>query len=256
MVMASRFGRFKAVLLLAAILSTLAVTAPAKACIENFDCPGDPFYDPVPDLPNVQDQVNKVKNKVPVKNAPTALGPVYAIWQATWGKAGGVYTTIPRANPHPPAGTVPVPGQASAQATGCDVDYDPPTSSSCHGWWTQRQDTWRGGACGSNECFRTYWRIVFWTNQNNSSVTHVAVYCQDTGNYMNTEKPCTTGGSAGGYEVPWSTDYYFYRNPFNVCTHVTGELHTHIWVRATVNAAHQVQGTAYRQSSFTIPNSC
>ena len=201
---------------------------------------------------------------VPIRNAPTAIAPVYAIWQATWKKTGGVYTAVPRPSsggslcnklnachqPPPPAG-------ASAQASsGCDTDFNPPTAQSCHGWWTHRQDVWEGGSCGWAECFRTYWRVIFWTNQNNSAVTHVSVYCEATGAYFDIEKPCTTTTAGGtAYSVPWTVDWWFKHYPFNICNKYTGELKAHVYIRgATVNAKHQVQGTAYRSEVFEYPN--
>jgi hypothetical protein len=200
---------------------------------------------------------------VPIKNAPTALGPVYAIWQATWAKAGGVYTAVPRPNPRPPLPT-PCPATtchpqiASAQASNCDTSYGPPTAQSCHGWWTQRQDVWEGGSCGWNQCFRTYWRVIFWTNQNNTAVTHVSVYCEATGGYYAVDQPCTTSTGGGpAYSVPWTVDWWFQHYPYNVCGYANGELHAHVYVRgATVNAKHQVQGTAYRLDSYQWPGSC
>lgn len=196
---------------------------------------------------------------VPLKNAPTALGPVYAIWQATWAKVGNNYSAIPRANPRPPNPCPPqqcIPlGLASAQASSCDSSYGPPTADSCHGWWTQRQDVWEGGSCGWNECFRTYWRIVFWTNQDNTAVTHASTYCESTDGYFSVENPCTSGvAGGGGYSVPWNVDWWFHRYPFNICNKYTGEAHAHIYVRASVNAKHQVQGTSYRNEYWEYPN--
>ena len=131
----------------------------------------------------------------------------------------------------------------STSSSSCDTGA-PNDGSSCHGWWaadTAEFQDW----CPYGDCpdFEIYWKVVFWTDAGNNTVTNFqTVYCEDRPSWMDVETPCQTGHeTAPGYELHWTANWWY------VATYCPASYseHTHVYATATVNADHKVAGVKY-----------
>lgn len=151
----------KLALVLTLLLSVLGALAPARACLERVNCPGDPLHDPVPDPPNLGNVAGLKPGGVPLRASDTArifravgypLKNVKLVWVNT------------------PAGKKAVPvASASAAATAASGDIG-------YHFWGGGDVYTRGGLA-----YSYYWYVRWWTDSRHRKVTYLDyTECRDS----------------------------------------------------------------------------